>query len=68
LQKKLLKHFQHLQDRDTAEWKKWRQGEQWQKWAQAMAPAVTSRRRVLQLLGDKQATRILFQHSRTSVY
>jgi len=47
-------------ERDTAEWKKWRQGEQWQKWAQAMAPAVTARRRVLRLLGDKQATRILF--------
>lgn len=47
--------------RDSADWKTWRQGEQWQKWAQAMAPAVTARRRVLQLLGDKRATRVLFE-------
>lgn len=47
--------------RDSAEWKKWRGSEQWRKWAQAMAPAVTARRRVLQLLGDKQATRVVFE-------
>ena len=52
--------FASSSERDTSEWKKWRQSEQWQKWAQAMAPAVTARRRVLRLLGDKQATRILF--------
>ncbi len=60
LAEKAAEVFSAPADRDTAEWKKWRQGEQWQKWAQAMAPAVTSRRRVLQLLGDKQAIRILF--------
>ena len=38
--------------RNTVEWK--------QKWAVASAPAVAARRRVVQLLGDKQATRILF--------
>lgn len=47
-------------ERDSAEWKQWRQGEQWRQWAQAMAPAVTARRRVLRLLGDKQATRLVF--------
>ena len=57
---KAAEAFAASAERDTAEWKKWRQGEQWQKWAQAMAPAVTARRRVLRLLGDKQATRILF--------
>jgi len=47
--------------RDSAEWKQWRQGEQWQRWARAMAPAVKARRRVVQLLGDKQAARVLFE-------
>lgn len=47
--------------RDSAEWKRWRQGDQWQRWAQAVAPAVKARRRVVQLLGDKQAARVLFE-------
>ena len=46
--------------RNTAAWKEWREGPQWQKWAQAMAPAVTARRRVLALIGDKQAVSVLF--------
>ena len=48
-------------DRDSAEWKKWRGSDQWQKWAQAMAPAVAARRRVVTLLGDKKAVRVLFE-------
>jgi large subunit ribosomal protein L17 len=55
------KEFGSAATRDSAEWKKWRGSEQWRKWAQAMAPGVTARRRVLQLLGDKQATRVLFE-------
>ena len=47
--------------RDSAEWKQWRQGEQWRHWARAMAPAVKARRRVVQLLGDKRAARVLFE-------
>ena len=47
--------------RDSAEWKKWRGSSQWQQWAQAMAPAVAARRRVVTLLGDKKATRVLFE-------
>lgn len=47
-------------ERDSAEWKKWRSGEQWQKWARAMAPSVAARRRVVQLLGDKRAARVVF--------
>lgn len=53
--------FATTAERDSAEWKQWRQSDQWQKWAQAMAPAVTARRRVVTLLGDKQATRLLFE-------
>jgi large subunit ribosomal protein L17 len=48
-------------DRDSEEWKRWRTSPQWQSWTQAMAPAITARRRVLQLIGDKQAVRVLFE-------
>jgi large subunit ribosomal protein L17 len=44
----------------SSEWKAWRESEQWQKWNAAIAPAVYARRRVLQLIGDKQAVRVLF--------
>jgi large subunit ribosomal protein L17 len=47
--------------RDTAEWRQWRASDRWRQWAQATAPAVTARRRVVQLLGDKQAARIVFE-------
>jgi len=47
--------------RHSDEWKRWRTGPQWQAWSQAMAPSVTARRRVLQLIGDKQAVRVLFE-------
>jgi large subunit ribosomal protein L17 len=55
------KQFAVAAERDSAEWKKWRASEQWQKWAAASAPAVTARRRVITLLGDKQAARVLFE-------
>ena len=45
--------------RNTAEWRTWRKGADWRKWAVAMAPAVAARRRLVQLLGDKQAVKIL---------
>ncbi|MFN9367436.1 MAG: bL17 family ribosomal protein [Planctomycetia bacterium] len=48
-------------ERDSAEWKRWRESAEWSKWAQAVAPAVKARRRVVRLLGDKQAARILFE-------
>ena len=47
-------------ERNSSEWKTWRQGEGWQKWNNAMAPAVAARRRALQLLGSKEAVQILF--------
>ena len=46
--------------RDSAEWKKWRESETYHKWNQAIAPAVTCRRRAFSLLRDKLAVRILF--------
>jgi large subunit ribosomal protein L17 len=55
------RQFATSAERDSAEWKKWRTGAEWQRWAQAMAPAVAARRRVVRLLGDKAAARILFE-------
>lgn len=47
-------------DRNSEQWRAWRNSEQWTEWNQAIAPVVAARRRALQLLGDKQAVRILF--------
>ena len=47
-------------ERNSEAWRQWRKSDQWKKWAQAIAPVVTARRRALELLGDKQAVRILF--------
>lgn len=48
-------------ERNTAAWKSWRESETWRQWSQARAPLVTARRRVVTLLGDKRAARILFE-------
>jgi len=55
------REFAPSADRDSAAWKQWRQSPAWTNWARAVAPAVKARRRVVQLLGDKQAARILFE-------
>ncbi|HID75687.1 MAG TPA: 50S ribosomal protein L17 [Planctomycetaceae bacterium] len=47
-------------ERGSAMWRKWRNSREWQEWNRTIAPAVAARRRVLRLLGDKQAVRILF--------
>jgi large subunit ribosomal protein L17 len=55
------REFASTADRGSAAWKQWRESEGWAKWVRAVAPAVKARRRVVQLLGDKQAARILFE-------
>ncbi|MGB7343673.1 MAG: L17 family ribosomal protein [Pirellulaceae bacterium] len=52
--------YAHDGDRGSAGYKKWRQSDDWQKWAAARAPVVAARRRVVQLIGDKEAAKILF--------
>jgi len=47
-------------DRYSEAWRNWRQSEDWHEWNKAIAPVVAARRRVLRLLGDKQAMAILF--------
>lgn len=41
-------------------WKSWRESQQWQRWTKARAGGVNARRRVLALIGDKRAVRLLF--------
>jgi large subunit ribosomal protein L17 len=67
--RKALRHQEEAQQyattahrhRDEVEYKRWRKSEDWRKWSQAMAPVVVARRRAMQLLGDKDAVRILFE-------
>ena len=47
-------------DRNSDEWRSWRQSEQWQQWANAIAPAVALRRRAFSMLRDAEAVDILF--------
>ena len=54
------REFETDAERGSEQWRSWRNSDQWQKWNAAIAPTVAARRRVLQLLGDKQAVRILF--------
>lgn len=46
--------------RHSEPWRAWRNSPQWYEWNRTMAPVVAARRRVLKLLGHKQAVRILF--------
>jgi large subunit ribosomal protein L17 len=47
--------------RNSDAWLAWRKGDEWKKWNQAIAPLVNARRRVLSILRDKQAVRVLFE-------
>jgi large subunit ribosomal protein L17 len=51
--------FATTAERNTAAWKEWRSGEKWQQWNRTIAPAVAARRQLVQLLGDKNAVRVL---------
>ncbi len=64
--KKSLPHAEEAEkyatsaERGSDEYKQWRKSEDWQKWAAARAPVVAAQRRVVQLIGNKEATAILF--------
>ena len=47
-------------ERNSGEWKTWRNSDQWRQWAQAMAPAVHARRRVVSMIRNKVAMEVLF--------
>lgn len=48
-------------DRHSEQWRAWRESERWREWCRTIAPVVNAKRRVLQLLGDKRAVRVLFE-------
>lgn len=52
--------LQSSAERNSQEWRAWRASDAWNQWSQAVAPVVTARRRILQLLGNKTAVQILF--------
>ena len=54
------RQFATTAERNSSEWKQWRESDQWQKWNQAIAPAVTLRRRAFAALRDREAVDILF--------
>ena len=47
-------------ERNSNEWRQWRESDQWQKWNATIAPAIHARRRVFAMLRDKEAVEILF--------
>ncbi len=47
-------------ERNSAEWKTWRESSQWNEWNQAVAPVLAMRRKAFSLLRDKEAVDILF--------
>jgi large subunit ribosomal protein L17 len=52
--------FKTTAERNTAEWKKWRESDEWNKWNQAVAPSVALRRRAFSILRDREAVSVLF--------
>jgi large subunit ribosomal protein L17 len=59
-QQKAADELEPSADRNSEQWRAWRKSERWQEWNKAISPVVAARRRALQLLGDKQAVKILF--------
>ncbi|MBQ9456616.1 MAG: 50S ribosomal protein L17 [Thermoguttaceae bacterium] len=47
-------------DRRSEAYKKWRNSEDWQAWNKANAPVVAARRRLVQLLHNEEAVKVLF--------
>lgn len=45
--------------RNSEAWRAWRNSDEWIAWAQARAPAVVARRRIVRLLGNKHAAAVL---------
>ena len=56
---KISAEFGTTAERNSAEWKKWRESENHAKWVAAQAPAVNARRRLYQMLQSKEAVAIL---------
>lgn len=46
--------------RNTDAWKQWRKSDRYKQWNKAVAPSLALRRRVLEMVGDKTAVKVLF--------
>lgn len=66
LAKKALPHeakaeqFATRAEKNSTEWKNWREGTEWAKWVAAKSPAIAARRRAFAALRDAEAVDILF--------
>jgi len=47
-------------ERNSAQWKAWRESQAYKDWVDAIAPVVNARRRVFAILRDKEAVQIMF--------
>ena len=54
------REYETSAERNSAEWKAWRESQQWQQWSAAIAPALAYRRRAFSILRDNEAVDILF--------
>jgi large subunit ribosomal protein L17 len=54
------KELESSAEKGAEEWKNWRNSERWQKWNNTIAPALAARRRLIKIIGNKDAVRILF--------
>lgn len=48
-------------ERNSAEWKQWRESDNYAKWVEANAPAVNARRKLFKMLRSKEAVAILME-------
>ena len=48
-------------ERGSEKWRAWRHSQEWYEWNRTIAPVVAARRRVVKLLGSKEAMRIVFE-------
>ncbi len=56
---RIAEEFGTTADKNSSEWKSWRESERYGKWVAATAPAVNCRRRLFQILRSKEAVSIL---------
>lgn len=54
------RQYETSAERNSAEWKAWRESQQWQQWSAAIAPALAYRRRAFSILRDNETVDILF--------
>jgi large subunit ribosomal protein L17 len=71
LARKALAHQENAEEHETSaernssEWRTWRESDKWTRWSNAIAPAVAMRRRAFAVLRDKEAVDILFDELAT---